>query len=126
MQYESALSPEAEASIHAAIRPSGYRVLVAIPKVSEKKGSIYIPDARRSDEETASVVVKVLALGPDAYSDKDRFPTGALCNAGDHVLIAPYAGVRLVVDEQEVRLINDDSVMAVVTEPQKVSRAYVR
>ena len=126
MQYEDILSPEAEAEIHEALRPSGFRLLVALPKVAEKVGNIFVPDARRSDEATASVVVKVIAVGPDAYVDRERFPTGALCSVGDHVLIAPYSGHRLKVGGHEVRIINDDSVLGIVMNAEKVSRAYDR
>lgn len=126
MQYDITLSAEEQEALTGALRPSGYRLLVALPKVSEKIGSVFIPQTRASDEQTASVVVKVLALGPDAYADKDRFPHGAYCSEGDHVLIPPYAGHRMKVGDREVRIINDDSVLGIVLDVQKVSRAYER
>jgi co-chaperonin GroES (HSP10) len=64
----------------------------------------------------------VLALGPDCYGDKGRFPTGPWCKAGDFVLVRSYSGTRFKVRGQELRLINDDMVEAVVEDPRGFSR----
>lgn len=126
MQYDLSLTEAEETEINSALRPTRFRILVAMPKVQQKIGSVYVPDARRSDEETASVIVRVMALGPDAFADPVDFPTGSPCSVGDSVLIAPYAGHRLKVSDREVRIINDTSVLALVTDADKVSRAYDR
>lgn len=130
MQYDTDLSAEDKAAILSAIKPTGFKLLVAVPKVREKIGSIMLPDARRSDEEVASVQGQVLASGSLAYSDKSRFPDGPWATVGDIVLIPPYAGHRFKVsigsEWREVRMINDDTVQGIVLQPDNVSRAYER
>lgn len=104
-------------------RPTGWRVLVVIPKVEEKtKGGIIRPEVVRSLEEHASIVGYVLALGPTAYRDQERFPTGPWCKKGDYILMSAYAGVRFGVNGIDYRLINDDTVMAVVDRPLGIVR----
>lgn len=103
--------------------PSGYRLLIALPEMEETtKGGIHIPDERRNAEQTASIVGFVLAVGPDAYMDKTKFPTGPWCKKGDWVIMSPYTGTRVSVHGQEFRLINDDSIFAVVDDPRGIAR----
>lgn len=105
-------------------QPAGYRILIAIVKKEEKIGSIITPEQWRKAEETASIVGCVISLGSLAYSDPDKFPTGPWCKEGDWVIFRSYSGTRLKVGEQEFRLINDDTVEAVVDDPRTISRAY--
>lgn len=103
--------------------PSGYRILCAIPEVEEKtEGGIYKADETKRFEELTTPVLFVVALGPDAYKDERKFPTGAWCKEGDFVLTRPHAGSRVKIHGREFRLINDDSVEAVVEDPRGVSR----
>lgn len=104
--------------------PKGYRLLIAIPEVSKTtQGGVYIPDERRNAEETASLVGYVLRVGSEAYADPARFPTGPWCKAGDFVIFRSYSGTRFKVNGQEFRLINDDTVEAVVEDPRGYTRA---
>lgn len=104
--------------------PTGYRLLVEMPALSEKsRGGIIIPETTKKLEETASVVARVVAMGPDAYADMDRFPAGPWCKVGDFVVMRSYSGTRLKVGEAEYRLINDDTVEAVVESAESVERA---
>lgn len=122
MKYELDLSPEeAEAALQI-VKPTGYRILVALAKVQEKVGSLYIPDSRRSDEDAAAMLATVVALGPDAYADKDRFKV-PYCKEGDTIMMASYSGRRIKIADREYRLINDDTVIAIVSDATKVSRA---
>jgi len=105
--------------------PKGFKVLVAIPKVEEAtKGGILLPDQLREREQNACVVGYVVALGDLAYKPTPRrpFETGAWCKEGDYVLFAAYSGTKILVGEQEFRLINDDTVQAVVDDPRKIVR----
>ncbi len=107
-------------------RPSGYHILVAIPPAKATVGPknlIIAPDDLAARENTASIAVNVIAVGPDAYADKTKFPTGPWCKEGDWVIVRSYSGTRLVVKEQEFRIINDDTVQAVVDDPRLVERA---
>jgi co-chaperonin GroES (HSP10) len=104
--------------------PVGYKILVKMRKVVEEKtkGGIYLPDQSKQDENTASLLAEVLAVGPDAYADKVKFPNGPWCSVGDTVVLRSYSGTRLKIDGEEYRLVNDDSPEAVVPEPEKVER----
>lgn len=104
--------------------PRGYRILIAIPEITVKTdGGVYIPDKIRTAEETASLIGVVLKVGSEAYSDSSRFPNGAWCKEGDFVMFRSYSGTRFKVHGKEFRLINDDTVEAVVEDPRGYSRA---
>lgn len=104
--------------------PSGYRLLIAIPEVSEKtEGGVYMPDQLKKAEETASLIGFVVKVGPEAYADANKFPSGPWCKEGDFVIFRSYSGTRFKVLGKEFRLINDDTVEAVVEDPRGYSRA---
>jgi co-chaperonin GroES (HSP10) len=104
--------------------PKGYRLLIAIPEISEKtEGGVFIPEERRTGEETASIIGFVMKFGPDAYTDRVRFPNGPWCKEGDFVIFRSYSGTRFKVFGKEFRLINDDTVEAVVADPRGYTRA---
>jgi co-chaperonin GroES (HSP10) len=105
------------------LKPTGYRILVRIPHLDAKmKSGLYRPDSSRSLEETASCLGEVLALGETAYKDEEKFPNGPWCMPGDMIMMRQYSGTRFKIDDQEYRLINDDTVEAVVSDPQRVER----
>ena len=103
--------------------PKGYRILCAIPEAEKEydSGLIKADETRRVDE-LLTTVLSVVKMGSDCYKDEARFPTGAWCKEGDFVLVRPNAGTRLVIHDREFRIINDDSVEAVV---QEIGRAHV-
>lgn len=104
--------------------PSGYHILVAMPEAEDKYDSgIIKADETRRFEEVLSTVFFVVKLGPDCYRDPARFPTGPWCKEGDFILARPNTGTRLKIHGREFRLINDDSVEAVVQDPRGISRA---
>jgi co-chaperonin GroES (HSP10) len=104
--------------------PTGYRLLIAIPEVNEKtEGGVFMPDQLKKAEETASIIGFVVKAGPDAYGDANKFPNGPWCNEGDFVIFRSYSGTRFKVLGKEFRLINDDTVEAVVEDPRGYSRA---
>ena len=105
-------------------KPQGYKVLIGVPEVSDKtEGGVFMPDGLKSAEETASIIGFVMKLGPDAYADKDKFPNGAFCEEGDFVIFRSYSGTRFKIHGKEFRLINDDTVEAVVDDPRGYTRA---
>ena len=104
--------------------PSGWHILVALPEAEEKYESGLIKaDETRRFEEVLATVFFVVKLGPDAYKDEKKFPTGPWCKEGDFVLARPNSGTRLKIHGREFRLINDDTVEAVVQDPRGISRA---
>ena len=104
--------------------PKGYRILCAVPHVDEEfdSGIIKAEDTKKVEEQT-TVVLFVVKLGDTAYKDEDRFPTGPWCKEGDFVLTRPYSGTRVVIHGREFRIINDDTVEAVVEDPRGIRRA---
>ena len=106
--------------------PKGYRILCAIPEAEEafESGLIKADETRRYDE-LLSTVLFVVKIGSDCYKDPGRFPNGAWCKEGDFVLVRPNAGTRLVIHDREFRLINDDSVEAVVQDPRGIKRKFI-
>lgn len=105
-------------------KPVGYRLLIALPKVEETyESGIVKADRTRLEEQILSMMGAVIDMGAQAYSDKDRFPTGPWCSIGDFVMFRPNSGTRFRVNGQEYRLLNDDSIEAVVPDPRGVTRA---
>ena len=105
-------------------RPSGYRILCAIPEVDkEYEGTGFLKaDETIRNEETLTTVLFVVDMGPDCYKDEKRFPSGPWCKPGDFILIRPHAGSRLVIHGREFRIINDDTVEGVVDDPRGIRR----
>jgi len=118
------LNQEAEDKARQLPKPSGYRILCAIPEVeAEYESGLLKADATINYEEKLATVLFVVDLGPDCYQDKTRFPNGPWCEKGDFVIVRPNAGTRLLIHGREFRLINDDSVESVVEDPRGIKRA---
>jgi co-chaperonin GroES (HSP10) len=104
--------------------PSGFHMLCMVPEVEDKFDSgIIKADTTLFAEERLTTVLFVMKLGPDAYKDPSKFPTGPWCKEGDFVLVRPHSGSRLKIHGREFRIINDDTVEAVVQDPRGISRA---
>jgi co-chaperonin GroES (HSP10) len=106
-------------------KPVGYRVLVALPQVEETFGDTGLLKSSNtiSQEHIMSIIGLVLDMGDQAYSDEDRFPTGPWCKPGDYVMFRMNTGTRFKVGGVEYRLMNDDSIEAIVADPRGVTRA---
>jgi co-chaperonin GroES (HSP10) len=104
-------------------KPSGYKILCAIPEQEKEyeSGLIKADETIRYDE-LLTTVLFVVELGPDCYADKTKFPSGPWCKKGDFVLTRPNAGTRLIIHGREFRMINDDSVEATVEDPRGIKR----
>ena len=120
------LNKEAEERAKQLPAPKGYRILCAIPEAEEAfdSGIIKSDETRRHDE-LLSTVLFVVDMGTDCYADKTRFPTGPWCQKGDFILVRPNAGTRIVIHDREFRLVNDDSVEAVVQDPRGIKRKFI-
>jgi co-chaperonin GroES (HSP10) len=126
VDLSAVLNKEAEERAQQLPEPKGYRILCAIPEAEEafESGIIKSDETRRHDE-LLSTVLFVVKMGSDCYKDSVRFPNGAWCKEGDFVLVRPNAGTRLVIHNREFRLINDDSVEAVVQDPRGIKRKFI-
>ena len=106
-------------------KPVGYRLLVAMPEVEQTFGDSGILKAAETlhHDSIMSMIGVVLDMGEQAYSDTDRFPTGPWCKVGDYVMFRMNTGTRFKVGGVEYRLMNDDSIEAVVSDPRGITRA---
>ena len=106
-------------------QPTGYHILCMVPKIDDTYGDSGLVKASETIrvEEQATLVLYVAKLGPQAYQDKDRFPDGPWCKEGDFIITRAYAGTRVLIHGTEWRIINDDTVEAVVDDPRGIRRA---
>ena len=101
--------------------PTGWRILV-LPYRGKGKtdGGIYLPDAVVQEQTVSTQVGYVLKVGELAYKDAEKFPMGPWCDQGDWVMFARYSGSRFKIDGGEVRILNDDEVLAKIKEPEDI------
>jgi len=106
--------------------PKRFHVLCVVPEAMEQYADSEIGIIKSSQamyhEEVLTSVLFVVKLGPDAYKDETRFPSGPSCKEGDFVIVRPNSGTRLKIHGREFRIINDDSVEAVVEDPRGIGR----
>jgi len=104
--------------------PATFHLLCVLPEIDEEyENGIVKATQTVHFEEILSPVLFVVKMGPDAYADKTRFPSGPSCKVGDFVLVRPNTGTRIKIHGKEFRIINDDSVEAVVQDPRGITRA---
>lgn len=126
VDLSAVLNREAEERAKQLPKPQGYRILCALPEAEEAFDSgILKSDETRRHDELLTTVLFVVDMGPDCYADKDRFPNGPYCKKGDFVLVRPNAGTRLVIHDREFRIINDDTVEAIVDDPRGIKRKFI-
>ena len=101
--------------------PTGYRLVLFPLKLEGKTaGGIHLTDQAVEQASIATNICKVMKVGPDAYQDKEKFPNGPWCKKDDWIIITRYAGSRVSIDGGELRIINDDEVLAVVDDPRDI------
>jgi len=124
MQGPKLVEPTEEQKATQLPQPKGWRMLIAIPEAEEKTaGGILKADVTKDIENTSTVIGLVLEMGSECYADEERFGDTPWCKAGDFVLIGAYKGVRFRIHGKEFRIINDDTVQAVVDDPRGYTRA---
>ena len=102
-------------------KPTGWRIVILPYRGAEKsKGGIVIAEQTRQREQAGTVCGYVLSVGPLAYADEGKFPNGPWCKEGDWIVFGRYAGARLPIDEGEIRIINDDEVLATIQNPEDI------
>lgn len=121
---EAKIAEEADKKAKQLPEPKGYRLLCMVPKIEEEyESGILKADETKKVEEQTTVVLFVAKMGDLAYKDETRFPNGPWCKEGDFILVRPYTGTRIKLYGTEWRIINDDTVEAVVQDPRGLSRA---
>ena len=103
--------------------PATYHVLCVLPEADDKYDNGILKSGQTMQfEDLLSPVLFVIKIGPDAFKDEKRFPSGPSCKTGDFVLVRPNTGTRMKIHGQEFRIINDDSIEAVVQDPRGITR----
>jgi co-chaperonin GroES (HSP10) len=103
--------------------PATYHLLCMLPEAKEEyEGGLLKASQTMQYEELLSPVLFVAKVGPDAFKDEKRFPSGPSCKVGDFIIVRPNTGTRMKIHGTEWRIINDDSVEAVVEDPRGIQR----
>ena len=106
-------------------KPTGWRLLVLPFKMKDKtKGGLVLAETTLERQQVASQVGLVMAMGPQCYKDKERYPEGPWCKVKDWVMFARYAGSRIKIDGGEMRLLNDDEVLATIDSPEDILQEF--
>ena len=106
-------------------KPTGWRILVLPFRMDEKtKGGILMGQDTLDKQQVASQCGNVLAMGTHCYKDKERQPDGPWCKVGDWVIFARYAGSRIQIEGGEIRLLNEDEILATVKNPEDILHKY--
>ena len=121
------LNKDAEEKAKQLPDPAGFMLLTVVPEAMEEYADSdvgLIKDSKTMHyEEVLTPVLFVVKVGPEAYQDKTRFPSGPRCKVGDFVIVRPNSGTRLKIHGREFRMINDDSVEGIVQDPRGITRA---
>ena len=121
------LNTSAEEKAKQLPEPKTFQLLCVVPEAMEEFADSELGIVKSSQtmhyEEVLTPVLFVVKMGPDAFQDKTRFPSGPSCNIGDFVIVRPNSGTRLKIHGREFRLIPDTSVEAIVEDPRGISRA---
>ena len=106
-------------------KPTGWRMLVLPFKMKEKtKGGVILAEDTLERQQVASQVGLVMAMGPQCYKDKERYPEGPWCKEKDWIMFARYAGSRIKIEGGEMRLLNDDEVLATIDSPEDILHEF--
>ena len=106
-------------------KPTGWRLLVLPFKMKETtKGGLVLAETTLERQQVASQVGLVMAMRPQCYKDKERYPEGPWCKEKDWVMFARYAGSRIKIDGGEMRLLNDDEVLATIDSPEDILHEF--
>ena len=106
-------------------KPTGWRILVLPFKMKEvTKGGLHLAETTLERQQVASQVGLVMAMGPQCYKDKERYPEGPWCKEKDWIMFARYAGSRIKIDGGEMRLLNDEEVLATIDSPEDILHEF--
>jgi len=106
-------------------KPTGWRLLVLPFKMKEKtKGGVILAEDTLERQQVASQVGLVMAMGPQCYKDKERYPEGPWCKVNNWIMFARYAGSRIKIEGGEMRLLNDDEVLATIDSPEDILHEF--
>ena len=126
-EVKTVLDPKAikKSTLDSLPTPTGYRLLV-LPYAGPKKtkGGVWLSDTTQETIQMTSVCGLVLKMGDLCYQDKEKFPKGPWCKLNNWIIFSRYAGSRFKIDGGEVRILNDDEVIANITDPNDILHHY--
>ena len=126
-EVKTVLDPKAikKSTLDSLPTPTGYRLLV-LPYAGPKKtkGGVWLSDTTQETIQMTTVCGLVLKMGDLCYQDKEKFPKGPWCKLNNWIIFSRYAGSRFKIDGGEVRILNDDEVIANITDPNAILHHY--
>ena len=124
-KHKNALTEKYKEETEKLPKPTGWRILVLPFRMGEKtKGGILVGQEALDRQQVASQCGNVLAMGPHCYKDKERYPEGPWCKVDDWVIFARYAGSRIQIEGGEIRLVNEDEILATVKNPEDILHKF--
>ena len=106
-------------------KPTGWRIIVLPFKMNDRtEGGVLMTESTLERQQVGSQCGLVLAIGPQCYKDTERYPDGPWCKVNDWVVFARYAGSRIQIEGGEIRLLNDDEILATVKDPKDILHAF--
>ena len=106
-------------------KPTGWRIIVLPFKMNDRtEGGVLMTESTLERQQVGSQCGLVLAMGPQCYKDTERYPDGPWCKVNDWVVFARYAGSRIQIEGGEIRLLNDDEILATVKDPKDILHAF--
>ena len=119
--WDGKAAEKAKSELEKVPDPCGYKIVLFPLKLDNKTSSgIHLTDQTVEESQISTNICKVLKIGSDCYLDKSKFPSGPFCKVDDWVIIAKYAGARIKIDGGELRIVNDDEIMAKVRDPRDI------
>lgn len=102
-------------------KPTGWRIVVLPYRgVGQTKGGIHLAGQTLERQQLTTTCAYVLAVGPLAYADTNKFPHGPWCKEGDWIIFGRYAGARMNIEGGEIRILNDDEILATINDPNDI------
>ena len=103
-------------------QPTGWRILVLPYGGKQKsKGGILLTSETVEREALATVVAYVVKMGPQCDNATAQYGENPWCEEKQWVLIGRYSGARFKLEDgAEVRIINDDEVIATILSPDDI------
>ena len=102
-------------------QPTGWRIVVLPYRGAKRsKGGIELANETVERQQLTTTCAYVLSVGPLAYQDTSKFPSGAWCKEGDWIIFGRYAGARMAIDGGEIRILNDDEILATIGNPEDI------
>ena len=124
-KHKNALTEKYKEETEKLPKPTGWRILVLPFRMGEKtKGGILVGQEALDRQQVASQCGNVLSMGPHCYKDKERYPEGPWCKVDDWVIFARYAGSRIQIEGGEIRLLNEDEILATVKDPEDILHKF--